>query len=290
MLKFKDIFDLEKKSVFIINFLLVLFIIIIFLYDLPMRIFFYAVLVSTIIFSYLFFKKSKKLAKTLIVTNLFIFFYFLYPYVASYFYEVAGNQTYSIVLLYTILISYAFLVFAGKQKTFLGDLSKFDFKFMGIILILGIFLGFLFSLTKEPIPALFIEILQNNGLLATIGFLIFTSLIIAVSEQMIFSGVLFNSYKELTSRYDAYFQTAILFVMFHLLRFEVLVSHYYLNFPDLYLFYITGYYILLFAFMLLALYLYSHNGRKHKGNFFYPVGLHFGADFGLFVFYFALAI
>ena len=84
---------------------------------------------------------------------------------------------------------------------------------------------------------------------------------------------LFNSYRDLTSKYDAYFQTSIIFAMFHLLRFRVLVEHYYVYFRDIYILYLVMYYLLLLAFMFFALYLYSFKTKIHgktiEGNFFY---------------------
>ena len=102
---------------------------------------------------------------------------------------------------------------------------------------------------------------------------------------MIFSGFLFNTYKNLTTRYDAIFQTAIIFVLFHLLRFEILVNYYFKNFNDTFIFYLVLYYIFLFVFMVTALYLYSLKSKKYEGNFTYPLILHFVADFSLFFFY-----
>jgi hypothetical protein len=102
---------------------------------------------------------------------------------------------------------------------------------------------------------------------------------------MIFSGFLHNSYRSITSKWDAMFQVSILFVCFHLLRFEVLVKHYFVNFSNYYILFITSYYVLLFLFMVLAQYLYTFKSKKYEGNFFYPVILHFGADLSLFFFY-----
>jgi len=95
----------------------------------------------------------------------------------------------------------------------------------------------------------------------------------------------FNLYQKLTSKRDAIYQVSTIFVLFHFLRFEVLIKHYYVNFHDFYLVYIIGYYILLFLFMVTALNLYSFKSKKYEGNFIYPVVLHFAADFGLFFFY-----
>ena len=170
----------------------------------------------------------------------------------------------------------------------MGKFDTFSLKIFFVVLALGLTFGLLFHLIKEPIPSLFTDFFSSTDLLSTFIFIIFSSLVIAISEQMIFAGVLFNSYRDLTSKYDAYFQTSIIFAMFHLLRFRVLVEHYYVYFRDIYMLYLIMYYLLLLAFMFAALYLYSFrttiHGKKVEGNFFYPVALHFAADFGLFAF------
>ena len=133
-----------------------------------------------------------------------------------------------------------------------------------------------FYLVQEPIPPEFL-----GGDLVKIGFYTF---ILALSEQIIFAGFLFNTYRKLTSRNDAYFQVATVFVLFHLLRFEQLVIEFWNNFAFSYLYQMTYYYILLFIFMLIALYLYSFKSKKYEGNFVYPVILHFVTDFVLILF------
>lgn len=285
MYNVKSIFLLEKKLVFLINFFLVLLMIMTFLFDIDVSYFFYFNILITIVIGYIYFKKSKKLSKTLILTNLFIFFYFLYPTVASYLTKLLGSQSYLFILFYTILLSYIFLFLSNRHRDFLGNLSKWNFKIAGISFLVGISFGFLFYLIHEPVPTLFVNFVENGTIVEFFKFIILSSFIIALAEQMIFSGFLFNSYKELTSKWDAFFQVGIIFVCFHLLRFEVLVKHYFTNFSDFYLFFITAYYVLLFLFMVSALYLYSFKTKKYEGNFTYPVLLHFGADFGLFFFY-----
>ncbi len=281
----KNLFDFEKKSIFLINLFIVILMILTFYFDLPTQYFFYTNLLLTIFLSYLFFKRSRKLAKTLITTNLFLFFYFLYPYVAEFFFEIVGNQSYLFILFYTILVSYAFLVFSGHQKDFIGKVEKLKPSLLLIIFGIGIIFGLFFYLVKEPVPTFFAEFLSHQDLLELVIFLVFTSLVIAISEQMIFAGVLFNSYKELTTLQDAFYQTSIIFVMFHIIRFEVLVNVYHATFPHFYILFISAYYILLFLFMLTGLYFYSINSKKYSGNIFYPIILHFAADFGLFLFY-----
>jgi membrane protease YdiL (CAAX protease family) len=289
LFRFKDIFDFEKKAIFLINFLLVVSVIIIFYLQLPMKYFFYSDIFLTLILSYLFFIKSKKLSRILIITNIFIFFYFLYPEVANFLYNLLGTQSYLFILLYNVSIAYFFLFLSGYHKKFYGDLSKMSLKVFFVVFILGIFLGLLFFWVKEPIPSFFSSV-SNKGLLSSILFLLGSSFVVAFSEQIIFSGFLFNIYKNLTNKTDAIFQVSLIFVSFHLLRFKNLIDTYYLNFPTHFILYLIIYYILLFLFMNIALYLYSfeikYKGKEYKGNIFYPILLHLVTDFSLFFFYY----
>lgn len=279
-----SLLDLEKRAVFFVNFLLILMVVLFFGYGLPLKYFFYFDVFLTFVLSYLFFKRSKILSRLLIVTNMFILFYFLYPSIASFLYEILGSRSYLFVLFYNIFLAFLFLVFSGHYDDFLGDIKNFKFSFVFVVLVLGLCFGFFFYLVREPVPQLFVDV-AGRGILEMFGFLIFSSFVVGLSEQMIFSGFLFNTYRKLSSKFDAFYQTAIFFVMFHLLRFQVLVKHYFEYFNEVYVFYIVFYYVLLFLFMLFALYLYSFRGKKYSGNFLYPVLLHFGADFGLFLFY-----
>lgn len=289
MFRIKNTIDFEKKSVFLINFFLTTYIIFTFLFSWSLELFFYVTIFLTLGVSYIFFKRSRKVAKTLIVTNLFIFFYFLSPQVSNFLHELFGVQSYLYVLLYSIILAYIFLVFSGNHKKFLGDWKKFDVRILGVIIVIGIFLGLLFYMIKEPIPSFLFDSYQGS-LVSTLGTIALSSFVIALAEQMIFAGFLFNSYRGLTTKSDAYFQTAIIFFLFHILRFELLVQYYFLNFDILFIFYISAYYLALFMFMLLALALYSYHGSILKGNFFYPLALHFVTDFSLFAFYILAAI
>lgn len=280
---FKNLFDFEKKSIFLINFLMILLVIYFILFDYSLEYFFYFNIFSTLILSYFLFKKSKKLSKQLIVTNMFIFFYFLYPKISYFFTEMFGAESYIFILFYNVLIAYLFLYLSGNHKNFIGNWRKFNLKLFSLILILGFVFGLLFRLIKEPVPAMFLGV-SDMGVFDIFKFLIFSSFIVAFSEQMIFSGFLFNVYSKLTSKFDAFFQVSIIFVLFHLLRFEILVKHYFAYFNDLYILYISVYYLLLFLFMISSLYFYSLKNKKYSGNFLYPVAFHFAADLGLFIF------
>lgn len=285
MFDFKRVIDIERRAVFLINFFFVLLVIFSLLYNVSLEYFFYFNLLFTFVVSYFFFKRSKALAKALIVTNLFIFFYFLYPSISWFLSEVFMAQGYVFIIAYNVLIAYLFLTFSGNRDKLLGNFKGFKMSIFFCIILLGIVFGLLFAIIKEPIPTLFTEV-AHNGTLSLLSFLLFSSFAVAFSEQMIFSGFLFNTYRSLNgSKFDAYYQTALIFVLFHLLRFEILVKHYFTNFNEWYLIFISAYYILLFVFMITALYLYSFKSKKYEGNFVYPVMLHFMADFGLFLFY-----
>ena len=272
--------ELEKKSVFFINSILIILMIIFFLYDIPTSYFFYLNIILTFILSYLFFKRSKKLSKYIILTNMFIFFYFLYPHISSFLYALLGEESYIFILFYNILIAYLFLLFSGQNKNLLNDIKKFSFKILGLVVIIGLLFGLLFYFVKEPVPLNSIFNPMGSSYMIKV---IFFTLILAISEQIIFSGFLYNTYKDLTHKKEAYFQVAVIFILFHMLRFESIIVNYVHNFNTYYLLLIAAYYILLFLFMLASLHLYNFSSKKYSGNFIYAVMLHFITD--LFMFY-----
>ncbi len=144
MFKIKSIFEFEKKLVFLINFFMVIIVILSFLFHWKLQYFFYFNIILTLLIAYLFFKRSRHLSKELILTNLFIFFYFLYPNVSWFFTELFGNDSYIYILFYTILISYIFLLFSGEHKNFFGNIKNINFPLSLVIILIGIFIGFLF--------------------------------------------------------------------------------------------------------------------------------------------------
>ena len=264
--------ELEKRSVFYINSFLIILMIILFLFEIHTKYFFYFNIFLTLGLSYIFFKHSKKLSKYIIITNMFIFFYFLFPKVADFLYQLLGNESYIFLLFYNIFLAYIFLLFSGQHKNFLRNIKKTNIKVIGITILIGIILGIFFFFVREPIPQEFLT--------GDIVKIVFYTFILALSEQIMFAGFLFNTYKELTSQTkEAYFQVATVFLLFHLLRFENLVVAFWNNFEFSYLYLMTGYYILLFIFMAIALYLYNFKTSKYEGNFIYPVLLHFITDF-----------
>lgn len=275
-----SILDLEKKSVFFINSSLIILMTIFSLFHIKTVYFFYFNILLTFILSFLFFKRSKKLAKYLIITNMFIFFYFLYPFIASFLYELLGEQSYTYILFYNIFIAYIFLVFSGHHKEFLRNINKTNPKILALVSLIGFGYGLFFYLVKEPVP---INVIFDSStsiyLLKVFSF----TFILALSEQIIFAGFLYNIYKQLTHKKEAIYQVATIFVLFHLLRFENLVRSYFINFNSNFLFLLSLYYIFLFIFMITGLYFYDFKSKKYSGNFFYPLTLHFITDTTLFI-------
>lgn len=273
-----SIIEFEKKSVFFINSFLIIIMILFLLLNINIKYFFYFDIILTLFLSYFFFKKSKKLAKYLILTNIFIFFYFLYPIISEFLYLIFLEESYLFILFYNFCLAFIFLVFSSFHKSFIKNLKSFNFKIFLVTIILGIFLGFCFYFVKEPVPNnILFDINQSNYLLKTIFF----TLSLSLSEQMIFSGFLFNVYSNLTNKVESFYQVSTIFVLFHLLRFENLVLSYFYNFNLNYLYLMFLYYIFLFIFMLICLYFFSFSFKKNKGNFLYPVIIHFFTDFTL---------
>lgn len=284
MLNMNPSLKFEKRSIFHINFLFIILVIISFLYNISLRYFFYFNIITTLLISYIYFQKSHSTAKKLILTNLFIFFYFLYPDISAFIANFIHAPPHILIILYNIIISLIFLSLSGDKNKFLGNLSKFNGHIFSLILLIGTVFGLIFTILKEPIPQVFSTLIINETILNSIFFLLFSSLLIAISEQIIFSGFIFNTYKKLTSKKDAIYQTTLIFVLFHFLRFEALIKHYYINFTDTFFIFLIGYYLFLLIFMGTCLYLYSLKSKKYEGNFLYPVALHTAADFSLFLF------
>jgi membrane protease YdiL (CAAX protease family) len=287
---FKNLLKFEKKIVFSINFFLILLVMISFYYDFDLKYFFYFNIFFTFFLSYIFFRTSKKLSKTLIVTNMFILFYFLFPKVAQFLYVLLGSESYLFIVFYNVLIAYLFLFFSGYHKNFLGDYKNFSLKFFFLILLLSLVLGLLFFFVKEPLPGFFDSVSKESSVIGTLLFLLGSSFAVGFSEQIIFSGFLYNIYKNLTNKVEAILQVSLIFVFFHMLRVKSLVNTFYLNFGEFYYIYLFLYYLFLFFFMYLSVNLYSFKikfkGKEYRGNIFYPIILHTLTDFSLFFFYY----
>jgi hypothetical protein len=255
-----------------------------FIIDLSLSYFFYVNVIGTIILSYIFFKRSKILSKALILTNMFILFYFLYPNIESFLYELMGTRSFFYILFYNIFIATVFIFFSGLHKTFLGDYKKLNVKILSFAIFISFFIGFAFFLIKEPVPPNFVNF--SEPIFIALRGIIFSSFVVALSEQMIFLGFLYNTYTKLSSKKDSIYQVAVIFVMFHMLRFENLIAFYKANFGDLFMIFIILYYLFLFLFIMISIHFYTLKGKKYTGNFIYPLAIHMVADFTLFFMYY----
>ena len=56
----------------------------------------------------------------LILTNMFILFYFLFPEVSFFLTSLFGKQSYLLIILYNVFIAYLFLAMSGYKNLFLG--------------------------------------------------------------------------------------------------------------------------------------------------------------------------
>lgn len=247
--------------------------------------FFYINIILTLFLAYLFFKKQKEISKLIMITNLYIFFYFLSPGISSFLFDYLGSSSQFLTLFYILVLSFIFLIFSGFQKSFLGAVGKLNFALSFLVVLLGAVFGLGFILLQEPVGALLYDISTTDTLislfsLASIAFLI------ALSEQLAFSGIFFNAYKKVISEHKAKLFIAALFVLFHFLKFDILSQHYALVSPYFSPFYLTGYYLLLFFFMYIALQLYTLKSDRYKGSFLYPLLLHFVTDFFLFTYFY----
>lgn len=285
MFKYEPSVSFDKKLVFYLNFLLVIIVMYSFLLKISLKYFFYFNIILTLVFSYVFFRKSRELSKILIVSNLFIFFYFLSPQVSEFLFDLLGRSSQFLVLFYNFIIAYIFLVFSGLHKHFLGNLRMFSWRIFFIVMLVGFFFSLLFVFANEPVSILLQDVSGPDMLMSLIA-IASIAFLVGLNEQMIFSGLFFNMYKKLSSPFHATIYTSILFVAFHFIRFDFLYDFYSQYSSFLSPIYIAVYYILLFLFMMSALYFYSLDTKKYKGNFFYPFILHVSTDFFLFAFYY----
>ncbi|MFW5705037.1 MAG: type II CAAX prenyl endopeptidase Rce1 family protein [Nanoarchaeota archaeon] len=279
-----EIIEEEKKAVFFVNVVLILYVIISIFFSISLKYFFYINLILTLILSYIYFKTSKKVSKALILTNMFILFFFLSPVFFSFLHDLFGSKSYIIILLYNIFIASIFLFFSGFFHELFTGIKNFKFKLLLLVALIGFGTGFLFWLIKEPVPEVILNVGSGSIIFSTLSVAL-GSLIVALSEQIIFVGFLYNSYKRLVSKKTAFYQVSTIFVLFHFLRIESLLAFYKLNFGMFHIIFIVLYYLFLFFFMKIALYLYTFKGKKYSGNFVYPVVLHAMADFTLFFLY-----
>ncbi|MFP4402022.1 MAG: hypothetical protein ACLFPL_02225 [Candidatus Nanoarchaeia archaeon] len=267
---------LLDRGVFFLNFLFVVAMILIFYFQLELKYFFYGVIITTFIFSYLTFSKYRKFSKGIILSNLFIYFYFLYPYIAEFFSQINPQLTNYILILYTLFLALILLEFLGKKNEVLQTIYNVNFKRLLQICLFAIPFGILFYLVGEPIPREIFSI--DSSLINTILHALFVAFLIGVSEQFLFTGFVHNMYSTMTSKVDAQIQTSILFVLFHMLRIKVIMGSFVLMYNQFAYLMILCYFLALFIFMNISIYLFR--GSKHfKGSIVYSVLFHTLVDF-----------
>jgi len=253
---YSRILSIEKKGLFYINFLLIVFVIISFTLKIPLKYFFYFDIILTLIISYLYFLKSKKLSKILIITDIYIFFIFLLPFIEGFLFQLFYFSSYYIRVFYNLFVTYLFINFSNTEKR-VFRVDKLSWKKTFYIFIFSIFMGFLFFLVKEPAPPILYEFVKHNTL-DNLSSLVLNSFLVALSEELMMIGIFYLSYKQLTNSLNAKFQAALIFVMFHIIRFSNIVKFYFINFRSYYLVYSIVYYFLLFIFMVFALHFFEN--------------------------------
>jgi len=225
------------------------------------------------------------LSKELILTNMFILAYFLSTGIILFLFELFQTQNFLYILFYNILLVIIFLNFADIFKKTMGELKKFKFSLFFVMIIVGLVFGILFMLTNEPVSGSILDV-YSDSLFMSILKLLAVALFIGVSEQLIFSGFFYNMYSKITTPETAAIYSAFLFALFHFTN-VLLLFGFYLR-SDIFSAYLFSaiYFVLLFIFMLTAIYFYRIDSKKYKGNILYPIMLHFATDFFLFLFYY----
>lgn len=277
--------EMFKKSLFFINLLLVIFMIISLAFGFSFKYFFYLNIFLTFLFSYLFFTKSKSLSKMVFLTNLFILFYFISTTLVGFVHELLGFRSYFFLLGYNVILGLIFIVYSGYHKTFFGKLSDFRFSLFFIIMLVGFVFSFFFLFVREPVSGLILDV-YNDNIYISILLLSLTAFFVALSEQIIFLGFFYNVYKSIVTSKTAILQSSLLFVLFHLINFSVVYSYYKAHVGIIAPLFMIIYILFLSIFILSCFYFYLINSKKYKGNFIYPVILHFSVDVFLFLFYY----
>ncbi|MCH8519367.1 MAG: hypothetical protein LAT82_01290 [Nanoarchaeota archaeon] len=109
------------------------------------------------------------------------------------------------------------------------------------------------------------------------------ALLIGISEQLLFTGFVYNTYKTMTTELDAQIQTSILFVAFHMIRIQVLIESFVTFYFELAYVYLILYFLALFIFMNISIMLFR--GYKNvKGSLLYSILFHTFVDFSLILF------
>ena len=286
MLNLKKIpISFEKNSVFLVNLFLVFFFMFSLMNGNSASFFFYLNVILTIILSYIFFNKSKLISKYLILTNMFLLFYFLSPQVTLFLFDLFQVNSYFILVMYNLFLASIFIFFSGNHKTFFGRIKDVSPSILLSTVLVGFFFGILFVFIQEPVSGSILNVFTGSLFVSVISITLMAFLI-AFSEQLIFSGFFYNIYSKTASKDLAVIYSASLFVIFHFLRLSTIGVYYFDKYGPMSEFFILMYYMFLFSFMFSALYLYRFKSKGMEGNFVYPVTLHFVADIVLFFSYF----
>lgn len=269
---------LLERGVFIINFLFVIAMILFFYFNYSTKYLFYILIGTTFVLSYLMFYKHKIFSKGIILTNLFVYFYFLYPYIGRLTSELFTSLSTYILILYTLFLAYILLEFSGRKEDVLNSVFNTKITYILLTILIGFVFGIIFYLVGEPIPS---SVFTQDSSLPMLIFQIFIiSFLIGISEQLLFTGFLYNTYVSMTRPADAQIQTSLLFVAFHMLRIEVIIASFFTVFMQLAYLYLFLYFLALFIFMNISIILYR--GLKNiKGSFVYSVVFHTIVDFTL---------
>lgn len=262
---------LLERGVFIVNFFFVISMIISFYFNYSSKYTFYTLIFTTLLLSYVMFKKHRKFSKGIILTNLFVYFYFLYPYVGNFTYELFSEASNYILILYTLFLAYLFLEFLGKRLEVLSSIFNTKFQYLALSLLFAFLFGILFYFVGEPVP--FSLFTQSSSLSILIVQILLFSFLVGISEQLLFTGFLYNTYSSMTRPIDAQIQTSLLFVAFHMLRIEVITESFLVQFIELAYVYIFLYFLALFVFMNVSILLFR-GFKKIKGSFTYSVIFH----------------
>lgn len=271
-----------ERGIFGINFFFVIMMILTFYFQWNLELFFYSLIFTTLVLSYLMFSKFRVFSKGIILSNLFVYFYFLYPYIGVFSTQYFPQISTYILILYTLFLSYILLEFLGKKEEILKTIPNISvtpivFVFLGSFLV-----GAIFFFVGEPIPKEIFSIEQ--GATNLILYILFLAFLIGISEQLLFTGFLFQTYKTMTSEMEAQIQTSILFVAFHMLRIQAVIASFVLVYGSNAYFYMTLYFLALFLFMNISILLYrgfTFKGKQIKGSFTYSVIFHTLVDFTL---------
>ncbi len=271
---------IEERGLFFINFCFVIMMILIFYFQLNLEIFFYILMSVTFVVSYLTFKNRRSFSRGIILTNLFIFSYFLYPYIAVFTTTILGYQGTYALILYTLVLAYLFLEFLNKKEEVLESIRYMGIKPFLYILLIAIFLGQLFYFAGEPIPSQFVKY-EHPNIIVIIVEIFILSFLIGLSEQLLFTGFVYNTYKTMTREIDAQIQTSLLFIAFHMLRIKALVYAFIIEYGSLAYMYLSIYFLALFVFMMISIGFYRGMQGRFKGSIGYSILFHTFVDFVL---------